>query len=179
MRPRTGSRVTRRSVVSARALLRRMEVASTYFPSSLLVIHLQPKNNSDHKSLLSCSHMTCKKCKYEFCWVCMGELRILSFFGNLAEWCEGPWTEHGTAWYSCNRYDEKESVNARDAQSKSRASLERYLHVRPFLCIADISIADSGMTVLQPMGQPRTIREVVRRALHQDREEDGRDADYI
>ena len=41
----------------------------------------------------------------------------------------GPWSEHGTAWYSCNRYDEKASVDARDAQSKSRASLERYLHV--------------------------------------------------
>ncbi|EPQ56890.1 hypothetical protein GLOTRDRAFT_73357 [Gloeophyllum trabeum ATCC 11539] len=58
-----------------------------------------------------CNHMTCKKCKHEFCWVCMG-----------------PWSEHGTAWYSCNRYDEKASQEARDAQSKSRASLERYLH---------------------------------------------------
>ncbi|KAF8196588.1 hypothetical protein BJ912DRAFT_955748 [Pholiota molesta] len=58
-----------------------------------------------------CNHMTCKKCKHEFCWVCMG-----------------PWSEHGTAWYSCNRYDEKTGVDARDQQSKSRASLERYLH---------------------------------------------------
>ncbi|KAK1228577.1 hypothetical protein PQX77_008380 [Marasmius sp. AFHP31] len=58
-----------------------------------------------------CNHMTCKKCKHEFCWVCMG-----------------PWSEHGTAWYSCNRYDEKSGTDARDAQSRSRASLERYLH---------------------------------------------------
>ena len=42
----------------------------------------------------------------------------------------GSWAEHGTAWYSCNRYDDKSGVDARDAQSKSRASLERYLHVR-------------------------------------------------
>ncbi|KAF5346316.1 hypothetical protein D9758_011530 [Tetrapyrgos nigripes] len=58
-----------------------------------------------------CNHMTCKKCKHEFCWVCMG-----------------PWSEHGTQWYSCNRYDEKAGVDARDVQSQSRASLERYLH---------------------------------------------------
>ncbi|KAG7086448.1 hypothetical protein E1B28_002401 [Marasmius oreades] len=82
-----------------------------------------------------CNHMTCKKCKHEFCWVCMG-----------------PWSEHGTAWYSCNRYDEKTGVEARDAQSRSRASLERYLHVsescRP--CLSGILI----LPVLQPLGQP-------------------------
>lgn len=41
----------------------------------------------------------------------------------------GPWSEHGTAWYNCNRFDESSSSNARETQSKSRASLERYLHV--------------------------------------------------
>jgi len=40
----------------------------------------------------------------------------------------GPWSDHGTSWYSCNRYDDKAGVEARDAQAKSRASLERYLH---------------------------------------------------
>ncbi len=59
-----------------------------------------------------CNHMTCKKCKWEFCWVCMG-----------------PWSEHGTAWYNCSRYDDKAAEKGgQDAQSKSRASLERYLH---------------------------------------------------
>ncbi|KAJ7213142.1 hypothetical protein GGX14DRAFT_620319 [Mycena pura] len=70
-----------------------------------------PKCQSTIEKNGGCNHMTCKKCKHEFCWVCMG-----------------PWSEHGTAWYSCNRYDEKGGVDARDTQSKSRASLERYLH---------------------------------------------------
>ncbi|KAJ3390790.1 hypothetical protein HDU84_007036 [Entophlyctis sp. JEL0112] len=58
-----------------------------------------------------CNHMTCRKCKYEFCWVCMG-----------------PWSDHGTQWYNCNRFEEKASIDARDHQAKSRQALERYLH---------------------------------------------------
>lgn len=87
---------------------------------------------------LTPSHMTCKKCKWEFCWVCMG-----------------PWSEHGTAWYQCNRYEEKTGVNARDAQAKSRASLERYLHVSPssscpFLSLTiSSSIGGQITTILQ------------------------------
>jgi ariadne-1 len=41
----------------------------------------------------------------------------------------GPWSEHGTAYYNCNRFDQKSGTDARDAQAKSRQSLERYLHV--------------------------------------------------
>ncbi|KAI9593066.1 hypothetical protein BDF19DRAFT_387664 [Syncephalis fuscata] len=58
-----------------------------------------------------CNHMTCRKCQHEFCWVCLG-----------------PWSEHGTNWYSCNRFDESSSKDARDSQAKSRKQLERYLH---------------------------------------------------
>ncbi|KAJ5621807.1 hypothetical protein N7528_005039 [Penicillium herquei] len=58
-----------------------------------------------------CNHMTCRKCKHEFCWMCMGL-----------------WAEHGTSWYNCSRYEEKSGSDARSAQAKSRASLERYLH---------------------------------------------------
>ena len=78
------------------------------------------------------SHMTCKKCKHEFCWVCMGEFFVVVLYSSSDEtkFFPGPWSEHGTSWYSCNRYDDKNGVDARDMQSKSRASLERYLHVR-------------------------------------------------
>lgn len=40
----------------------------------------------------------------------------------------GLWSEHGTAWYNCSRFEEKSGSEARDAQAKSRQSLERYLH---------------------------------------------------
>ncbi|WFD35316.1 RBR-type E3 ubiquitin transferase [Malassezia cuniculi] len=70
-----------------------------------------PKCRSTIEKNGGCNHMTCSKCRYEFCWI-----------------CSGPWTEHGNSWYQCNRYDEKSSSEARDAQAKSRASLERYLH---------------------------------------------------
>lgn len=56
--------------------------------------------------------MVCRNnnCKADFCWMCLG-----------------PWEPHGSSWYSCNRYDEKDAQAARDAQAKSRQALERYL----------------------------------------------------
>lgn len=56
--------------------------------------------------------MTCRNisCKAEFCWVCLG-----------------PWDQHGSSWYNCNRFNEADSKVARESQSKSRAQLARYL----------------------------------------------------
>lgn len=88
--------------------------------------------------------MTCKRCRYEWCWV-----------------CEGKWSDHGTSWFNCNRFDEKNVANSKDNQAKSRASLERYLHVsrRESLRIADSETPDTDspllshllLAVLQPL----------------------------
>ncbi|PNS21682.1 E3 ubiquitin-protein ligase dbl4 [Sphaceloma murrayae] len=70
-----------------------------------------PRCHSTIEKNGGCNHMTCRKCKHEFCWMCMGL-----------------WTEHGNSWYNCNRFEEKSGLDARDAQAKSRQQLERYLH---------------------------------------------------
>ncbi|KAL1989872.1 hypothetical protein VTN49DRAFT_7069 [Thermomyces lanuginosus] len=70
-----------------------------------------PKCQSTIEKNGGCNHMTCRKCKHEFCWMCMGL-----------------WSEHGTSWYNCSRYEEKSGAEARDAQARSRAQLQRYLH---------------------------------------------------
>jgi len=59
-----------------------------------------------------CNHMVCRNsnCNGEFCWVCLG-----------------PWESHGSSYYNCGRYDDKDGQTARDAQAKSRQALERYL----------------------------------------------------
>jgi hypothetical protein len=89
----------------------------------------------------------------------------------------GPWSEHGNAWYTCNRYDEKESVEARDSQSKSRASLERYLFVsgRHLMSMYRLMVS----LVLQSLRQPRAIRQTIPGPLYQDRKEDGRNANHL
>ncbi|XP_017861102.1 PREDICTED: protein ariadne-1 [Drosophila arizonae] len=57
--------------------------------------------------------MVCKNpsCRYDFCWVCLGS-----------------WEPHGSSWYSCNRFDEEEGKQARQAQERYRSSMARYLH---------------------------------------------------
>jgi len=69
-----------------------------------------------------CNHMTCRACKYEWCWVCNGD-----------------WTQHGNhtgGYYKCNRWDPKAKPNAAAAAAGSpaataeqaKAELNRYLH---------------------------------------------------
>uniref|UniRef100_A0ACD5TRX2 Uncharacterized protein n=1 Tax=Avena sativa TaxID=4498 RepID=A0ACD5TRX2_AVESA len=57
-----------------------------------------------------CNHMRCgSPCHHQFCWICLG-----------------PWEEHLTGNYNCNRYVAADDSTFRRQQAK--ASLDRYLH---------------------------------------------------
>ncbi|RLV94696.1 E3 ubiquitin-protein ligase dbl4 [Spathaspora sp. JA1] len=72
--------------------------------------HGCPKCQSAIEKNGGCNHMTCKKCKFEFCWIC---------FGN--------WTDHRNDYYSCNKF-RSERVEDEQRKNRSKQSLERYLH---------------------------------------------------
>jgi ariadne-1 len=59
-----------------------------------------------------CNHMTCSLCRHEFCWICLGD-----------------WAKHGSDYYNCNRYKEKDVDKEREnAKTQARAALEKYMH---------------------------------------------------
>lgn len=60
---------------------------------------------------------SCQRCKYEFCWICMGD-----------------WNDHGAntgGYYKCNKFDANSSGAGHEDQSdaaKAKRELDRYLH---------------------------------------------------
>ena len=88
-----------------------------------------------------CNHMTCKKCKAEFCWVCLGE-----------------WSKH-TDFYSCNKFD-PEAAKAKDAnKASSRAALDRYIfHFHRYIN-HDASAKKEGATRARAEAKMRALQE--------------------
>ncbi|CCH43927.1 putative E3 ubiquitin-protein ligase ARI5 [Wickerhamomyces ciferrii] len=81
-----------------------------------------PKCDSSIEKNGGCNHMTCKKCRYEFCWICSQD-----------------WTSHGTSYYQCTAFrdnpndkaknKEKEELTAKQKlRNLTKNSLKKYLH---------------------------------------------------
>lgn len=76
-----------------------------------------PKCVSRIEKNSGCNHMTCQRCKHEFCWICMGD-----------------WSDHGAntgGYYKCNKFDETTPMTNSDDQSdaaRAKRELDRYLH---------------------------------------------------
>lgn len=58
-----------------------------------------------------CNHMSCFKCGFEFCWICLSS-----------------WKEHGSSYYKCNRFNPEEVEAVKKVQQLRRLTLQRYLH---------------------------------------------------
>ncbi|KAL6450874.1 dbl4 E3 ubiquitin-protein ligase dbl4 [Candida maltosa Xu316] len=108
--------------------------------------HSCPKCHSSIEKNGGCNHMTCRKCKHEFCWVCLND-----------------WTEHRNN-YSCNRFrDDKVEDDIR--KNRSRQTLERYLHFYKRFAIHENSMKADQKTL-------KNIEEVTRLYM-EDRRESG------
>ena len=76
-----------------------------------------PKCQTRIEKNQGCNHINCSQCKYEFCWMCMGD-----------------WADHGATtggFYKCNKYDPLKAEaddGAMDDQARAKRELDRYLH---------------------------------------------------
>ena len=76
-----------------------------------------PKCKKNIEKNHGCNHMQCVQCKWDFCWVCLGE-----------------WKEHGSAtggYYKCNLYETKKKDNTFSEEETKRENakneLQRYM----------------------------------------------------
>lgn len=74
-----------------------------------------PKCQTRIEKNQGCNHMVCSQCKFDFCWVCLGD-----------------WAEHSAAtggYYKCNKYDPQKASNEDESDTaRAKRELDRYLH---------------------------------------------------
>lgn len=89
-----------------------------------------------------CNHMTCQKCQFHFCWICLGD-----------------WSKHANMYYQCNRFDPKLVDDVKKAQQLKRLSLQRYLHFYNRFLVHELSMKGDQKTLNKVDAQMREWME--------------------
>lgn len=82
-----------------------------------------------------CNHMTCRKCKHEFCWICYGD-----------------WKLHNQNNWQCNRFDPEAIATKEKTKTKFKKSLSRYLHFYQRFAAHQISMVGDYKTLATIQG---------------------------
>lgn len=70
---------------------------------------------------MTCSLQQCTKCKFDFCWMCLGD-----------------WKAHGSEYYECSRYKENPNIANESVHAQAREALKKYLFYFERVCLAGL-----------------------------------------
>lgn len=94
-----------------------------------------------------CNHMTCRKCRHEFCWICMQE-----------------WTLHSNStggFFQCNRFVENIDNELGNAQMESRRQLNKGRKMARFIHHFTRYLAHGESAVMEAKMQVETLARIM------------------
>jgi len=85
-----------------------------------------PKCETSVEKNGGCNHMTCRQCKYEWCWVCSKPWKGHNDYYNCNKFLKKE--KPKTSWFSLRNSKKDKQKEKEEEREKNRIALERYIH---------------------------------------------------